>query len=262
LGWSKTANKPVLAAITQKFPATIEMVMVSIPLTILGGIFLGVKSAEHRNKPFDHTTRVLASMGYSLPAFWLGILLLAIFYAGLRWFPPERLGAYAMLTVTSQGWIRYTGIYTIDGLLNGQLWITLDALRHLVLPTIVLTITNIAIIVATTRSNMLRIIKKRYIYVTAGKELTQDEANSKHMRISVLFPASTLFGLFFGTLLTSIIVTEVVFNIDGLGRWVALSAISLDIPSVLGSTLLVGFFFVIVGLILDLLYAFLDPRII
>ena len=265
LGWSQTANGPVLAAMLAKFPATVEIVMFSIPLTILGGMFLGVKSAEHQGKPVDYGTGALSIVGYSLPVFWLGIILIAIFASALGWFPMSgRLGTSALYFVTSRysGWRTYSGIYTIDGILNWQFWITLDALRHLVLPTILLTITTIAIILTVTRSSMLGIIRKRYIYVTTRKELTLDEVTSKRMRISALFPASMLSGLFFGSFLMSIIITEVIFNFDGLGRWVARAAISLDVASVVGFTLSVGFFFLIASFIVDIVYAYMDSRIV
>lgn len=261
LGWSQTANKPVLTAILQKLPATIELLMFSIPITILVGIFLGVKSAEHRDKPIDHGTKFFSVVGYSLPTFWFAILLLAVFFVWLGWFPPERIEPVARICIFSPSWIGYTGIYTIDGLLNGQLWITLDALRHLVLPTIVLAAANIAIVVLVARSNMIEILRKRYIAVVTAKDWTPNEVTIKRMRLSTLFPASTLLELLFGSILISIIVVETVFNFDGLGRLAANAAIRLDIPSLLGFTLFSGFFFVILSLVVDIVYACVDPRI-
>lgn len=263
LGWSQTARKPVMNAIIDKFPATIETVMFSIPITIFVGIFLGVKAAEHRDKPFDHATRLLSIVGYSLPTFWLGILLIAIFFAGLGWFPPGRLGADAELIVTSPppAWIKYTGIYTIDGLLNGKLWITLDALRHLVLPTITLVTIQVALIIRVMRSSMLEALGKGYITAARAKGLTKTEVINKHARRNALIPVITLAGLMAAGLINGVTITETVFNIPGLGRWAAMAAIRLDIPSVLGFALFAGLIYVLANLIVDILYAYIDPRI-
>ena len=263
LGWSKTSNKPVLTTLLQKFPATIEVVMFSIPITILVGVFLGVQSARHRDKPIDHATRIFSIIGYSLPTFWLGIMLLAVFYAWLGWFPPERLGFTAKTFVisSSTAWNKYTGIYTIDGILNGQLWITLDALRHLVLPTITLVTIQIALIVRVMRSSMLEAIGKGYVTAAMAKGLTKKEVINKHARRNALIPVVTLAGLMVAGLISGVTITETIFNIDGIGRWAALAAINLDIPSVLGFALFSGFIYVVANLMVDIMYAYVDPRI-
>ena len=263
LGWSKTANKPVLTTVLQKFPATIEVVMFSIPIIILVGIFLGIQSARHRDKPIDHATRIFSIIGYSLPTFWIGIVLLAIFYAGLGLFPPGRIeyNALNFIMSRSSGWIRYTGIYTIDGILNGQLWITLDALTHLVLPTITLVTIQIALIVRVMRSSMLETLGKGYITTAMAKGLTKKEVINKHARRNALIPVVTLAGLMAAGLISGVTITETIFNIDGIGRWAAMAAINLDIPSVLGFALFSGIIYVIANLAVDIMYAYIDPRI-
>ena len=263
-GWSLTANKPVLTAILAKFPATVEVVMFSIPITILVGIFLGVKSAEHRDKHIDHATRILSIIGYSLPTFWLGIILLAIFAAALGWFPISgRLGAGALNFVTSRfsGWRTYSGIYTIDGILNGQLWITLDALHHLVLPTITLVTIQIALIIRVMRSSMLEALGKGYITAARAKGLTKKEVINKHARKNALIPVITLAGLMAAGLINGVTITETVYNMDGIGRWAASAGINIDIPSVLGFALFSGLIYVMANLVVDILYAYIDPRI-
>jgi dipeptide transport system permease protein len=263
LGWSKTSQKPVLGTILLKFPATIEVVMFSIPITILVGIFLGVQSARHRDTLVDHGTRILSIIGYSLPTFWLGIVLLALFYSGNGWFPPGRLGydARSFVMSPSSGWIRRTGLYTIDGILNGQLWITLDALRHLVLPTITLVTIQIALIIRVMRSSMLETLGKGYITTAMAKGLTKKEVINKHARRNALIPVLTLAGLMAAGLISGVTITETVFDIDGIGRWAASAGINIDIPSILGFALFTGLIYVVANLAVDIMYAYIDPRI-
>jgi len=261
LGYSQTAKMPVAEAILTKFPATAELVLLSIPITILVGIYLGVQSAVHRDKIIDHITRTLSIIGWSLPTFWLGIVLLAIFFAGMGIFPPERLSSTTEDFVHSAAFIKYTGLNTIDGLLNGQLWVTWEALQHLVLPTITLVTIQIALIVRVMRSSMLEALNKGYITAARAKGLTQKEVINKHARRNALIPVITLSGLLAAGMLNGVIITETVFNINGVGRFGATAAIGIDIPAVLGFALFSCILFVSANLMVDLLYAYTDPRI-
>jgi peptide/nickel transport system permease protein len=266
LGYSVTAAQPVLTAIEQKFPATLELVIWSLPITILGGIYLGTLSAVHRDKLPDHFTRTLAIIGYSLPTFWLGIILMAIFFADLGWFPPNRLSDAATTFVSVSGhWHTYTGLMTIDGLLNGQPWITLDALQHLVLPTATLVIINMALIMRVMRSSMLEALGKGYVMAARAKGLSNVQVINKHARRNALIPVMTVAGLLTAGLMTGVVITETVFNFNGLGRWAADAAGAggtvPDIPAVLGFALLAGIIYVFANLIVDIMYAYIDPRI-
>jgi peptide/nickel transport system permease protein len=266
LGWSNTAAKPVLQAMLEKLPTTFELVVWSLPITILVGIYLGVQSAVHRDKLPDHVTRTLAIIGYSLPTFWLGIMLMAIFYADLGWFPPERIGTATSTFIYMSGrWHTYTGLLTIDGLLNGQPWITLDVLQHMVLPTMTLVIINLALIMRVMRSSMLEALGKGYVMAARAKGLSNVQVVNKHARRNALIPVMTVSGLLTAGLLTGVVITETVFNIDGVGRWAAIAAGGSggvpDIPAVLGFALFTGIIYVFANLIVDIMYAYIDPRI-
>lgn len=261
LGWSRSVGMPVSKVLLQRAPATFELVMFAIPLTVFLGVRLGVTSAVHRDKPVDHATRILAIIGWSLPSFWLGIVLLSIFYAGLGWFPPERLGTAANIFVRSSEFTRYTGINTIDALLNGQLWIFVDALRHLVLPVVTLITIQIALIVRVMRSSMLEALGKGYIITARAKGLNQKEVINKHARRNALIPIITLSGILTAGMLTGVIITETVFSYKGLGYYAAHAATQLDMAGILGFALLAGAIFVVTNLIVDVLYAYVDPRI-
>jgi peptide/nickel transport system permease protein len=265
LGYSTTASAPVLTALLTKLPATFELVVWSIPITILLGIYLGVQSAVHRDKAPDHITRIASIIGYSLPAFWLAIMLIAIFFNGLGIFPPER---YSMQTFNyiylSGKWHTYTGLITIDGLLNGKPLISLDLIYHMVLPTVTLTVIQIALIVRVMRSSMLEALGKGYVMAAKAKGLSNVQVINKHARRNALIPVMTVAGLLTAGLLTGVVITETVFNIDGVGRWAAVAAGtagSPDIPAVLGFALFAGIVYVVANLIVDIMYAYIDPRI-
>jgi len=265
LGWSKVANQPVLTAMLRRFPATLELVLYSAPLTIILGIYLGVKSAVHKDTWIDHLTRSTAIIGWSLPSFWFAIILIAIFYVGLGWFAPHRLGTTAQMFVNSGNFTKYTGLNTIDGLLNGQLWITLDALRHLVLPVTVLVVIQIALIIRVMRSSMLEALNKGYIIAARAKGLKNIDVINKHARRNALIPVVTLSALLVAGMICGVVITETIFAINGIGRFAADAAISrggaVDMPAILGFTLFTGLVFMITNLLVDIAYAYLDPRI-
>lgn len=261
LGWSRTLNYPVTKSILERLPATAELAMLSAPLIIFVGIYLGVKSAVHRDRIIDHATRVLSIIGWSLPTFWFGLLLISIFFVGLGWFPPGRLGADANVAVHSAGFVRYTGMNTIDGLLNGQLWITLDALRHLVLPVTTLVVVIVAIIVRIMRSSMLEALNKSYIITARAKGLNQNEVTNKHARRNALIPVVTISGMLVAGMMTGLVITEYIFNIHGIGEYAASAALNLDAPAILGFALFSGAVFITANLVVDILYAYIDPRI-
>jgi peptide/nickel transport system permease protein len=262
LGFSKSGGGPVLEVMVRKLPATFELVIFSIPITILLGVYLGVQSAVNRDKPVDHVTRTVSIIGWSLPSFWLGIMLIAIFFSGLGWFPPERTGTDVFNYITLSGkWQHYTGLLTIDGLLNGQLWISLDVLKHMILPTITLVTIQIALIVRVMRSSMLESLGKGYVTAARAKGLSNSEVINRHARRNALIPTMTVAGLLTAGVITGVTITETVFNIDGVGRWAAQAAMAVDIPAVLGFALFTGIVYVFANLIVDLLYAYVDPRI-
>ena len=262
LGWSKVVSKPVLDALVTFLPATAELTLYAAPITILLGIYLGKKAAVHKDKAIDHATRTLAIIGWSMPTFWLAIMLLAIFYGyfgGL--FPPDRLSVEASIYVQSGKFIRYTGINTIDALLNGQLWIFVDALRHLVLPTLTLVVVQVALLMRVMRSSMLEALGQGYVVAARAKGLDLKTVIDKHAGRNAMIPVATLSGLLVSGMLSGVVITETVFNYKGVGWWFVRAASQLDIPSVLGFSIFAAVLFVITNLVVDLLYAYIDPRI-
>lgn len=263
LGWSHKYTSPVLKEILSRAPASIELGIFAAPVIIISGIYLGKEAAVHRDKAIDHVSRATSIIGWSLPSFWLAILLLAIFYAGLGWFSPGRLTDDAIIIVMNPDkFTKYTGLNTIDGILNGQLWITVDALKHLVLPIISLTIQIIALIVRVMRSTMLEALGKGYIAAARAKGLTQRKVINKHATRNALIPVVTLAGMLTAGLLNGVVITEIIFAYPGLGQFAAVCALPpSDLPGVLGFALFAGVLFVAANLVVDVSYAYLDPRI-
>jgi dipeptide transport system permease protein len=263
LGWSVSASQTVADAIRTKWPLTFEIVLFAAPIIIFVGIYLGVQAAVHRNGPIDHASRVFSIIGWSLPSFWVGFLLLAIFYGLLHWFSPGSLGQDArnFMTDPVNHFVQYTGVNMFDGLLNGQPWITLDAISHVVLPVATIVTIDVALLIRVMRSSMLESLSKPYITTAKAKGLSSKVVIYKHARRNALIPVATLSGMLVAGLLGGLIITETVFGFGGLGAWAARSAQTLDMPAVLGYAILSAIVFVIANLIVDVLYAYIDPRI-
>lgn len=261
LGWSQTARLPVRDAIVLFFPGTLELTIYSFIPIMLIGVWLGTAAAVNRDKGIDHMSRVFSISFRSLPSFVWGLLVLMIFYGRTNWFPPGRLSLDADLFVRSPQFHAYTGLMTVDALLNGQLWIFLDSLRHIAGPAITLTVVSIALLVRVMRSSMLEVLNQDYVRTARAKGLDDDVVNNKHARKNALIPVITLSSLTIVGLLGGVVITETIFNFPGIGRWGAFAAQQLDIPGVTGFTMFVAALTVFGNLAADVLYAFFDPRI-
>lgn len=262
LGWSKVVSKPVGEAILDFLPATLELAIFATPLIIIGGIFLGTKAAANKDRLVDHATRLGAIIGWSLPTFVLGLVLLMVFYGFFSGFlPPERLSTSVSILVHSDEFVRYTGVNTIDALLNGNLRVLGDALRHLVLPVVTLTVVSLAFVMRLMRSSMLEALGKGYILTARAKGLDEKTVVNKHARRNALIPVLTVSGYVFAGMVNGVVITETIFSYKGLGWWAAKAAVNLDIPSVLAFALFNGVLFVLTNLVVDLLYTRIDPRV-
>jgi peptide/nickel transport system permease protein len=261
LGYSKTAQMPVAQAIKTYFPATLELALWSfIPIMVIG-IWLGIQAAVHQNSLLDQLARLFSIIGYSFPTFVFGLLVLMLFYVVLHWFPPGRLSDWANRIVISPAFHAYTGMVTVDALLNGRWDIFVDALRHLFLPALTLSYVSWALILRVVRSSTLEETKKDYVTTARAKGLTQNKVIRRHVLPNALIPVTTIGGLLLVGLLNGVVITETVFNYHGMGLFAATAALNLDAISILGVTMLGGALLIITNLVVDVLYAFLDPRI-
>lgn len=256
LGTSFQTGRPVLEDILHYFPATIELATTALVISILVGIPLGILSAVYRNTLMDHISRIISLIGVSMPVFWLGLVLLLIFYFKMDWFPePGRLDI--MLLEPE----RVTGLLMIDSILARDWEVLLDALWHMVLPAIVLGLWGMAGIARIVRSSMLDVLSQEYIKTARIKGLAEFLVLTRHALRNALIPAVTIIGLTYGGLLEGSVLTETIFSWPGLGRYLAKAFLTLDLNAVVGGTMLVAFTFCLVNLLVDLIYAFLNPKI-
>ncbi len=261
LGYSRTGRLPVSELIAQRLPVTLEITLWSILPIIGGGIFLGVLAAINHNKFIDQVIRVFVTIGWSFPTFVFGLLLMLVLYALLKWFPPGRISDAGLAIISSPGFIQYTHMYTIDSLLNLRLDIFWDALRHLIMPIMTLSYVVWAQILRVTRSAMLETLSQDYITTARAKGLTERAIIRVHAFRNALIPVVTLGGLMIVSMLNGVVVTEVIFNIPGIGSASAKAAGSLDAVAVLGFVLFGGGVLVLANIVVDVLYAIIDPRI-
>lgn len=261
LGYSRTGRQSVAALIKQRLPATLELALWSCIPIIGGGIVLGVVAAIYHNKFGDQAIRIFATVGWSFPTFVFGLLVLMIFYAKLQWFPPGRLSDQMTMVVLSPEFHRYTHMNTLDGVLNLRFDVFWDALRHLVLPIITLSYVVWARMLRVTRSSMLETMRQDYITTARSKGLAERTVIYRHAFRNALIPVLTVGGLMVVGMLNGVVVTEVIFNYPGMGSAAARAASSLDALAVLGFVLFGGIVLIVANLVVDVLYAFADPRI-
>lgn len=256
LGMSFQTNRPVLDDILDFFPATLELATVALVLAVVFGMILGVLSAVHKNSLIDHFSRVISLVGVSMPVFWLGLILLLIFYFKLGWLPePGRLDI--MLIEPP----RVTGLILVDSIIAGDWEVLWDALRHLFLPAVVLGLYGLAGIARIARSSMLDVLSQEYIKTARVKGLSEFLVITRHALRNALVPTVTMIGLTYGSLLEGAVLTETIFSWPGLGRYLTKAFITLDLNAIVGGTMLVAILYSGVNLLVDLLYAYLNPRI-
>lgn len=256
LGTAFQTGRPVLDDIVQFFPATLELATLALLISIGLGIPLGVLSAVYRNSVLDHCARILSLVGVSMPVFWLGLLLMLVFYFHLGWLPePGRLDI--MLIEPP----RVTGMLLIDSVIAADWEVFWDALLHAVLPATVLGLYGLAGIARITRSSMLDVLSREYIKTARIKGLSEFQVIVRHALRNALVPTVTMIGLTYGSLLEGAVLTESIFSWPGLGRYLTTAFLTLDLNAIVGGTMLVAITYCLVNLFVDLLYAYLNPRI-
>ncbi len=261
-GWSVTANDFVLPALLRLTPATAELSFFSVVIFIPLGLLAGGYAGAHSGRKEDHTFRLAAFTAASLPPFILAILLMAVFYVGLHWFPPGRISDGTRMMINEGGMRTMTGMLTIDALLNGRSDIFLEALRHLVLPVITLSLYHWATLGRISRAAMIEELGKDYVVAARARGLKERRVIWRHALRNTLIPALTSSALSAATLVTGVFVVEAIFNIKGVSYFLrnALITATPDLPAALGFTIYSVLMVLGFMLFLDLLQAALDPR--
>jgi peptide/nickel transport system permease protein len=255
LGRSILTNNQVSDEIGERFPNTIELTIGAMLFAILIGGIAGVISASKQYSITDYTVMGVALFGISMPVFWLGIMLMLVFGVWLGWLP---IGGRIDLLIPFQ---RVTGFMVIDSIITGNFRAFVDIIRHLILPSIALGTIPMAMIARVTRSSMLEVLRQDFIRTERAKGLSENVVIYKHAVRNAMVPVITVIGLNFGLLLAGAILTETVFSWPGVGRLVVEAVYERDYPLVVGCILVFAIIFVIVNLITDILYTYIDPRI-
>ncbi len=255
LGYSLVSKRAVTEELGYYFPATFELTTASMILSILLGIFIGIVSAVYRNRLFDHLTRTYCLFGISMPVFWLGLLLLLLFYVKLGWLPGGGRIADGIQVE------RLSGLLILDSLLTGN-WEALgSALLHLVLPAFCLSSSFLATISRIARSSVLQVIREDYVRTARAKGVPEFLVMAKHVLRNSLLPVITISGILYGQLLGGAVLTETIFSWPGMGRYVVRSILHLDFQPILGFTVLVAILYAVANLVVDLLYSVVNPQI-
>jgi|YNPNPStandDraft_1061719.scaffolds.fasta_scaffold00297_2 peptide/nickel transport system permease protein len=256
LGSSIHRRIPIAEELKQRFPATVELALLSMALAIIAGLPVGVLSAARHNSALDHFSMVASLIGVSMPIFWLGLMEIMLFAVFLGWFP---VGGRIDHTATVR---TITGLILLDSLITGNLIAFTDALKHLVMPALALATIPMAIIARMTRASMLDALQADYIRTAHAKGLRERVVLYRHALKNALLPIVTIIGIQLGNLLAGAVITETIFSWPGIGKWGMYDAIvGRDYPVVQSVTLLIALAIVFINLIVDISYAFLDPRI-
>ncbi|MEO1404549.1 MAG: ABC transporter permease [Cyanobacteria bacterium J06635_1] len=257
LGTSIFTGVPIWEEIKLRWPATFELSVMAMLIALLLGIPAGVIAAVRKNSIVDNLTMSGSLLGVSMPVYWLGLLLVYLFAVNLQWLPPSgRIGV-------NVGYVfkPITGFFIFDALIQGNFAALRDVVAHLALPAITLSTIPLAILARITRSAMLEVLSQDYIRTARAKGLIEFWVIGKHALKNAMLPVVTIIGLEFGTLLGGAILTETIFSWPGIGKWIYEGILLRDYPVVQGGIVFVAFVFVLVNLLVDISYAFLDPRI-
>ena len=255
LGKSIVTKQPVFKEFITLFPATLELSFFALSFAIVFGIPAGVIAGVKRGSIFDHSVMTLSLTGYSMPIFWWGLLLILFFSVFLHWTPVSgRLSALYWIDTD-------TGFMLIDALRSDEKGAFISALRHLILPSIVLGTIPLAVFARMTRSSMLEVLNEDYVRTARAKGLAPWRIIGIHALRNALIPVITVIGLQTGVLLAGAILTETIFAWPGVGKWIVESIRRRDYPSVQGGILLISCLIILVNLIVDMLYGVVNPRI-
>jgi peptide/nickel transport system permease protein len=256
LGESITTRRPVMDDLRQFVPGTIELASSAMLFAIIVGIPLGILAAIYHDRWPDHVARFIALIGTSVPVFWLGLLILYVFFYKLRWLPgPGRLEAG--MTIPD----RITGMITVDAALRGEWDVFRSSIMHLILPSIVLGSFALGILARMLRSSLLAALGDDYVRTARAKGLSETRVVMGHAIRNAMIPTVTVLGLTFAGLLAGALLTETIFSWPGIGRYSVQAALKLDYPGLFGVTLFIAAAYVFVNFVVDIIYGVLDPRI-
>jgi peptide/nickel transport system permease protein len=255
-GYSYSSRRPVAEDIASYFPATLELTVAALLLAVVVGAPLGIISAARHDSLFDRAAGWVALASVALPLFIAGLVFQVLFYKMLGWLP-----AAGRISPELGPPERLTGTFVLDSLLRGD-WARLgDSLKHLVLPAVTLAIPLVAIISRLIRASMLEALGKDYVRTARSKGLSEQRVTYRHALRNAMLPAVTSLGMIFGSLLGGAFLVEAVYNFPGLGLYVLSSILKAETAPIISATLLVATLYMVMNLLVDIAYVFIDPRI-
>jgi peptide/nickel transport system permease protein len=256
LGWSAVAAAPVVDVFRQRIPASFELGAFAALWAVTLGVGLGTFAARRRNRVGDQVAGVMAVGGASMPTFWLGIVLLIIFWSYLGWFPHGRSDPEIWNSIPHP-----TNFYTIDAILAGSFSAFKDALWHLVLPALTLGYAAVGIVTRMMRSSLLEEMGKDYVDAARARGLPENLVVRRHARRNAFIPTITVIGLSIGIMFEGTVVVETIFGWPGLGSWMASSVLSGDQGTTLAFVIFTSVLFVTINMVVDVMYGYLDRRV-
>ncbi|HET9204491.1 MAG TPA: ABC transporter permease [Acidimicrobiia bacterium] len=256
LGWSAVAAAPVVDVFRQRIPASFELGAFAALWAVALGVGLGTFAARRRNRVGDQVAGVVAVGGASMPTFWLGIVLLIIFWSYLGWFPHGRSDPDIWASISHP-----TNFYTIDAILAGNVNALKDALWHLVLPALTLGYAAVGIVTRMMRSSLLEEMGKDYVDAARARGLPERLVVRRHARRNAFIPTITVIGLSIGIMFEGTVVVETIFGWPGLGSWMASSVLSGDQGTTLAFVIFTSILFVTINMLVDVMYGYLDRRV-
>jgi peptide/nickel transport system permease protein len=260
-GWSPVLRADVLEVLLRRTPATVELTLYSLLLFIPLGLLSGAFAGWNRNRVSDHSFRLFAFVGTSIPPFILGLVLISIFYVGLYWFLPGHLSMAQSLVVRSPEFKTYTGLLTIDGLLNGRPEVTLDAARHLIMPVVTLSIFHWATLGRVTRASVIEEANKGYVTAAHARGLSERRILWGHALPNVLVPSLTASALGAAALITGVYVIEAVFGWPGVSKLITNTMWYPDVAMASGFAVYSVLAVLTVMILLDIVQLIADPRL-
>ncbi len=262
-GWSATMRSEILPALIYRTPATVELTLYSLLLYLPLGLFFGVLAAWQKGSSIDNNLRLSAFIATSVPPFILALVMLSIFYAGLRWFPPDRLNSQFGLEVQREGFEQYTGLMTIDALLNGRTDIFADAVRHLVLPVFTLSLYHWATSMRVMRISMIEVFNTDYMMAAKARGVRMGGQLWKHGFRNALVPSLTSSILGAASLMTGVYIVERIFTFPGISEIItrAIQVAGSDIVSALGFSIYSTMIVLPLMVGMEIIQAIVDPRI-
>ena len=258
-GYSLSTKQPILQEIADRLPATLELIFFAMSFAVIFGVALGVYAAKYRGKFQDSLIRILAIIGVSMPAFWLGLLLQMLFAGRLTWFPAT--GQFDIELKYDNPITRVTGFPLFDSIITGNYHAAFNGLHHMILPALTLSAYSFGLLSRMARANLLEVMSQDYVKVARAYGLSERLIFFKLALRNALAPIVTVTGLSVAYLITGTFFVEQVYNWPGIGSFAVNSLLSVDYPAIMGITLVAAIGYLVTNFIVDLIQSKLDPRV-